>query len=181
MDRRNRPRKNPQMRLGSRIDDDGRECLECGVYKPWSDYYPVKRPRSVRGHQSECKPCRRNLVRQYSLTNPEKKINAARRWREENPGKYQESQIRQSARQRGLDPDQVAAHFREHNGVCDICGGSPADGDRRTMRLCIDHDHQTGQFRGLLCTACNIALGRFKDDPKILSAAIDYLIRTTDN
>jgi hypothetical protein len=37
-----------------------------------------------------------------------------------------------------------------------------------------------GEFRGLLCAACNTALGKFKDDPKILVAAIDYLIRTAD-
>lgn len=39
----------------------------------------------------------------------------------------------------------------------------------------IDHDHQTGKIRGILCRHCNLALGHVKDDPKILQALIDYL------
>jgi hypothetical protein len=39
----------------------------------------------------------------------------------------------------------------------------------------IDHDHQTGKIRGILCRHCNLALGHAKDDPKILQALIDYL------
>lgn len=69
----------------------------------------------------------------------------------------------------------VIAHFRSHSGACDICGGSPGAGDQRNGRLCIDHDHLTGAFRGLLCSNCNIALGKFKDSIESLSAAIAYL------
>ncbi len=71
----------------------------------------------------------------------------------------------------------VVAHFREHSGSCDICGGRPDGGDRRTSRLCIDHDHRTGEFRGLLCSSCNIGIGKLQDDPKILVAAMEYLLR----
>jgi len=39
----------------------------------------------------------------------------------------------------------------------------------------LDHDHLTGEFRGWLCNKCNSALGWFKDDPKIISKALDYL------
>ena len=42
-------------------------------------------------------------------------------------------------------------------------------------RFHIDHDHSTGKVRGLLCTACNMGLGLFKDDPEMLLRAIDYL------
>lgn len=59
-------------------------------------------------------------------------------------------------------------------GACAICG-YPASELRR--RLSIDHDHRTGQVRGLLCTTCNLGLGAFRDDPAVLAKAIEYLGR----
>jgi hypothetical protein len=52
---------------------------------------------------------------------------------------------------------------------CEICGSKD--------KLCWDHDHITGEFRGTLCSSCNTAIGFMKDDPKILMAAINYLKR----
>jgi len=43
-------------------------------------------------------------------------------------------------------------------------------------RLCVDHDHKTGRIRGLVCHACNVALGLAKDDPAVLQGLIDYLV-----
>ncbi len=45
----------------------------------------------------------------------------------------------------------------------------------KIRRLCLDHDHKTGKLRGLLCFACNMALGKFGDDQMRLQSAIDYL------
>lgn len=41
--------------------------------------------------------------------------------------------------------------------------------------LAVDHDHDTGGIRGILCQPCNMALGLFKDDEEILASAIEYL------
>lgn len=162
-----------QRRVG-RIDADGRECITCGIYKPWTEFYTLVRA-GVQGHMCDCKPCRRENVR--ATRDIEKRKAVARRWRAANPEKYQEGQIRQAAKKRGLDPDKVVRHFREHSGACDICGGRPQRGDGRTSRLCIDHDHRTGEFRGLLCSSCNIGIGKLQDDPEILRSAIEYLVR----
>lgn len=64
------------------------------------------------------------------------------------------------------------------DGACAICGESetaksPIDG--AVKRLAVDHDHRTGQVRGLLCSTCNNGLGCFKDNIQLMKRAIDYL------
>lgn len=54
---------------------------------------------------------------------------------------------------------------------CDLCG-------EPMQRKCVDHHHDTGKVRGILCNACNVGLGNFRDSMKLLRKAIDYLERT---
>ena len=61
----------------------------------------------------------------------------------------------------------------EQAGLCKICGCPTADG----RRLAVDHDHETGVNRDLLCDLCNRALGMFKDRLDILRNAVAYLER----
>lgn len=58
----------------------------------------------------------------------------------------------------------------EQKGKCAICG-------RVSIDLHIDHDHESGQIRGLLCMTCNTALGGFKDNTEWLIAAARYVSR----
>lgn len=57
---------------------------------------------------------------------------------------------------------------------CAICR-VPFNPDGRDLAPCVDHSHSTGQVRGLLCHACNLGIGHFKDDPDRLRSAIKYL------
>lgn len=61
----------------------------------------------------------------------------------------------------------------EQDGLCAICFGPPDD----NRKLSIDHCHETGKVRGLLCTRCNMGLGYFRDAPNVLESAIGYLAR----
>lgn len=63
----------------------------------------------------------------------------------------------------------------DQNGVCAICLKPPT-----VKALCVDHSHDTGTVRGLLCDKCNQGLGRFDDDPTMLEAAIQYLKSIVD-
>ena len=58
----------------------------------------------------------------------------------------------------------------EADGKCMICGDSQTG-----RKLAIDHCHQTGKMRGVLCHHCNVGLGHFRDNPDLLLAAINYL------
>jgi hypothetical protein len=81
-------------------------------------------------------------------------------------------------RQYLLDAKGYADLFRKQNGLCAICGRPERfvlkDGGLRA--LSVDHNHETGQIRGLLCHACNVALGLLQDDPEVLSRAVTYLL-----
>lgn len=62
------------------------------------------------------------------------------------------------------------------NGLCAICNKpETAFMKTKTMFLAVDHDHATGEVRGLLCTNCNNGLGRFNDNIELLQKAIQYI------
>jgi hypothetical protein len=63
----------------------------------------------------------------------------------------------------------------KQDGKCAICGLAP-NNVGRNYSLHVDHDHKTGQVRGLVCINCNRGLGAFSDSPEILQRAIDYLL-----
>ena len=72
------------------------------------------------------------------------------------------------ARKYGLEPAEFFRLLHEAGGRCQVCGDE-------TASLHVDHDHQTGKVRGLLCSHCNLGIGHFRDDPDRLRAAIAYL------
>lgn len=77
----------------------------------------------------------------------------------------------------GISPEQFAALLQAQGGVCAICSLPPKG--KRTSTLQVDHDHETGHLRGLLCNECNTALGRLGDDVAGLERAIRYLQEAT--
>jgi len=69
----------------------------------------------------------------------------------------------------GITIEEYDEAFELQDGACAICMKP------QKRRLSVDHDHATGNFRGLLCVSCNFGLGSFKEDQEILMAAIGYL------
>ena len=76
-------------------------------------------------------------------------------------------------RKYGITLEDYERMFEEHGGVCAICGESRPE--ERTLHL--DHDHETGKIRGLLCFRCNNALGDFEEQYALFQRAADYLDR----
>ena len=66
--------------------------------------------------------------------------------------------------------------YQEQNGVCAGCGKPETTFLRGTLlSLAIDHNHKTGQLRGLLCMRCNLGLGSLDDSIETLENLIVYL------
>jgi hypothetical protein len=72
-----------------------------------------------------------------------------------------------------LSLEEFQALLDAQDGVCAICKQPENPAYKR--RLAIDHDHITGNIRGLLCHMCNTGLGKFGDNPELLIAASNYL------
>ena len=79
-------------------------------------------------------------------------------------------------KQTGLTLDQLSdfynAKFAEQKGCCAICGCHEI---QLKGRLHIDHNHETNELRGLLCSCCNLAIGGLQDDAELCLKAYEYL------
>jgi len=83
--------------------------------------------------------------------------------------KYRAAQLARTRRRKyGISQEVFDEMLADQGERCLIC--------RRKRKLCVDHDHETGEVRGLLCQQCNIGLGAFGDNPRYLRRAIRYLM-----
>lgn len=105
----------------------------------------------------------------FSLANPGRMAGHHRRQKLKHPARYLKAMRKSALSRYGL----TIADYRDmlvgQAGRCLICLQVPVSD------LVVDHDHATGVVRGLLCSACNSALGMLRDDTTRLSSAIRYL------
>lgn len=142
-------------------------------------------PDNVYSSNGGCIVCNRTSVVQWNKENPGRKAERERKWREKNK-EYDKERQRQWTKenperrraitissQTGLDKELVYQYLldRKDVSVCDICQQEWITG----ISLHLDHDHETGKIRGLLCGNCNRGLGVFKDSVKFLELATEYL------
>ncbi len=76
----------------------------------------------------------------------------------------------------GLTPEDYNKMLLKQNGVCAICGNKETiKRNGKIQDLAVDHCHETGENRGLLCQSCNLGIGKLKHDLFILEKAMEYL------
>jgi hypothetical protein len=81
-------------------------------------------------------------------------------------------------KQYGITAEDFAQMLLDQDGVCAICGlPETTIQNGKVRQLSVDHDHETGRVRGLLCNDCNRGIGMLHDDPDLLRTAADYLER----
>ena len=121
-------------------------------------------------------------ARAYYRKNKKTIAAKSKAWREANPGYHRNyyggnKELWRAARLRfkyGISLEEYERILKSQRGRCAICR-TDKPGKRWHTTFCVDHDHETGEIRGLLCVGCNFALGQVRDDPKILRAMIAYL------
>lgn len=133
------------------IVDGKKQCAVCGKWKTIDDYGFRKGRRDRR---TQCKQCRRI----------------------EGRNAYPKKRAAVLMKDYGITQSDYEKMYKEQNGLCNICG-KPETSMRqgKLVLLSVDHDHCTGQVRGLLCRMCNTLLGCADDDIDILLSCIEYL------
>lgn len=128
-----------------------KRCPECETAKPLDDFWNDR--HNADGKGSYCKAC---------ASAAKKADYSARR---------EELLLRAQARKFGVTVEWLTDTLAAQGGGCAICRQSCTSG----RALAVDHDHETGVVRGLLCANCNRALGLLQDSPQIARAALGYL------
>jgi nitrate/TMAO reductase-like tetraheme cytochrome c subunit len=82
-------------------------------------------------------------------------------------------------REHGMSLEEYNDLLNEQKYLCAICGTDLTQLDTREVHL--DHNHETGKIRGILCGHCNLGIGHFSDDISRLQSAIDYLQEHSDD
>jgi hypothetical protein len=140
-------------------------CSRCKKTKTRSEFYPDHRPgRDLLSHCKECNKEKQRIFREKNgprVRANEKTIYEKRRWGNHIKRKY------------GISVNDYDIVLKLQDGKCAICGIDVPGG--RSKRFHVDHDHITGEVRGLLCIRCNYMIGYSKNSPDILRNGADYL------
>lgn len=131
-------------------------CTRCHEEQPIDEFYRDKNRKS--GRYPICKTCKREYDNKRYAANPEKRKAQMRKWALKSG--Y------------GISVDEYDVMLASQSGQCRICGATQGWANKR---LAVDHDHETGAVRALLCDRCNLILGKAGDSPELLLKAAAYL------
>lgn len=147
-------------------------CRKCELEKSDVDFYRDERVRD--GLSARCKECCKSDARAVFQANPEPYRRRARQAHIDDPLLSR----KRACKKYGITLDDYDALLEKQDGHCGMCPATTS-GHNMTDDFCIDHDHITGKVRGLLCSSCNLLLGKAKADDgnSILLGALFYLKR----
>lgn len=157
-----------------------KKCKKCNQEKDISDFYKDKHKKS--GYCSQCKNCRKNYYKNLKLKSPEKLKQWQDDWRKNNLEKSHKNTKNGKLKYKYKINDEIFSKLEnQQKNLCAVCGlpeiAKTPQGNIRP--LSVDHNHNTKQVRGLLCSKCNLALGLLKVDNfgiLNLQTAIKYIL-----
>jgi hypothetical protein len=125
-------------------------CSKCNTEKPLDSFGVNKATKD--GLQYHCRPC---------LSKQRKKSYSPERRASKN-----------LERKFNITLEDYDALLAQQGGKCAICKSEEPKG----KRFSVDHNHATGEVRGLLCNPCNMGIGLLQDSPDVLESAKEYLL-----
>ncbi len=134
-------------------------CKRCRKKKPLAKFYKAAFMKNA--HESQCKVCQKELLRERKQRNPKKYQDDLRR------NRY--------LRWYGITIEDYDQMFEIQKGKCAICGTTRPHFRKNVKHFNVDHNHETGTVRGLLCNTCNRGLGLFRDNVGLIGKAFQYL------
>ena len=156
-----------------------KRCTACKKDKPLSEFYSDRRRKGLR---ARCVICTNgdNGSRRNANLEKYRHIEAQSKTRDRvGAGKARVWQRNfKLLKKFGLTMVQVEEMISSQGNGCAICGRDvviSAPGRGRQDLACVDHDHKTGDVRGILCNRCNTAIGLLGDSPLLLIRALRYL------
>ena len=140
-----------------------RICKTCNEEKEITEF--PKRTGYKDGIRPHCKECRRKY-----------QLNSYYENRHKHPYDYVKNRDDKLKRIYGISYQEYLIMLEAQGGCCAICGTNDT-GKRKAFA--VDHCHETGNVRGLLCSNCNTGIGNLRDDIGLLERAIEYLRNTS--
>lgn len=161
------------------LEKAAQPCKGCGRCEPevtfGKRYYKCTRGGRGWKRRNRCKECCRNEKIEWRENNREEWRKRKKRYYNDNKQRARMWGFESRLKRLGIKTHYqiVKDYIKSHNGLCEICGQPPVVNEN----LSIDHCHKTGEFRGLLCSNCNNALGHLKDNPDLFIKAVKYINR----
>ena len=141
--------------------------------KAWGKAYSEKNKERKKANNKAYNEKNKEKIRAYARAyyeNNKEKLNVKHKaYREKNKDKKRESELKRNF---GIGLHEYDLMFTEQKGKCACCGSHQ---NELTKNLAVDHDHDTGLIRGLLCNHCNLAIGILGDNTEGLMRALNYL------
>lgn len=164
-----------------------KNCSKCKQTKKLEEFAKDIRRRD--GVGSFCRDCANQANRESYSRHAKNRIAKTVEWAKNNPEKRKEIRRRHYLKDPGkkwvsnlmrlynITAEEYSAMLIKQNHCCAICDKHESQNvvGNKTIRLAVDHCHDTGKIRGLLCDVCNTSIGKFKHSAELLQKAISYI------
>lgn len=154
-------------------------CRTCNETKDINEFH--KQTNAKDGRYLDCKVCTAVKNKAWYAANKTRHAETCASWYKKNRthaiSKGTDWHYRSTY---GISHEEFLALAQKQDNKCLICDVALTFAEKRPTRAVLDHNHETGEIRGVLCNACNTGIGLLKDSPAVLLSAHNYLKGSTN-